>query len=294
MSTIGILRARGYGFGWQLLALITTGSQVFALYFFGEARTYVLLAAAVGVTAWVYAQRNPNLTKVQALALFLAVSIGSLTHYFFVLYLFGIAVVFFLARPQNQESKITRTHLHPWFLALSLTLIAIANFRTFTIGRSQTAELYDSFEYTRTEGGFFAVWADTHLQFLPLPKTLSVAVALGLLLLAISLLFIGIFRRDSRLKYGDFATATLYTSLLIVIPLIISALAVWADFQILNRQWVASILLFPTGVIWIAASLFGVFPSRARQPLVFVVVIFGVTCAGMFAWRIFGQLQPLL
>jgi hypothetical protein len=109
-----------------------------------------------------------------------------------------------------------------------------------------------AFQYTTPHGGFLRVWADTSFQFLPLPSVVAPLVVVGLVALGAISLFYD-FR--GRQLFRGFVEPVSFTLLLLGLSALIGAASLFGGYQILNRQWIASLLLMPTAFVWLAVAV---------------------------------------
>lgn len=242
---------------WQFLCLLILGGQVGLMYFAGEARSYMPLAAAV-VGALAYYSLSPsNRSSWPASAMgWTAVVLGVTMHPYFLMYWVAIIIFSFYTNPAVKLSRDI-TVLKEMFRFANPILVFTGSALGLTIGfftwlREQPQFNRDPFEGLRTRGGFWQVLAETHLQFVPGP-----APALAVLLAVLLASFLAIFWAnlfDKWLKMKQLLPPLALLILAIALSGALSAISLANSYWILPRQWVASLAIAPIACVWLAGT----------------------------------------
>jgi hypothetical protein len=142
----------------------------------------------------------------------------------------------------------------------------------------------------RTNGGFLQVLSDNHLQFLPLPQVASVLLVFAGLLAGF-VLFILSLRRYQALSMIVVPASFVYLSLALSAAISLGSLI--GGYEILNRQWLASLILVPVGAIWLVGNLVKLIDSKSLLLGRSVTAVVVIVLAAMSLYRLNGQSQAL-
>jgi hypothetical protein len=292
-----LIRFQRYSVTWQVLALLAVGASSFAMYYFGEAREYSVLAATVLFVVFYYSlPDNQKSRLVWKSLMWLAVVIGSANHFWFPVYLVGYAVLFALM-PDSRHSSISvrgwRERLDFKFILASTVLSVVVALAGWWGGAAGLGR--DPFEYTRPEGGFLIVWIDTHFQFLPIPgRSAPIALLLSFLLLTMLLMLFLIIRSPSLRAAGLSMFRPLSViGLALGISLFLSFLSYLTQNWILNRYWMGSLLLAPIGTVWFLAALHTYLKPRVKWAAYGLAAASFLVIGAMAAYRLYGQVGAL-
>ena len=269
-----VIRAAGFGFLWQMLVICALAAQSVLMYYSGEARPYMPLAASVMVvvlyyTTIYYEGASSNLLRTFTL---LAVITGSISHLYFFPYLVGLSLLFLGLQilssgwPRSFLGLIRQIHAPLLWTSMSLFVITQAR----SVLGSQSSG-YDP--YVWVEGnifGLFKTLADIHLQFLPLPALGSLAIIASLLFVGLILVVVPRYRKTGATLLPPVGLAILG----ILMSGIISLLSLVGHYEIIPRQWSASIAMMPLAFVWFLASVARDLSTRSRfalrNPIVFI------------------------
>jgi hypothetical protein len=180
---------------------------------------------------------------------------------------------------------------------LLVTVLVIA---VVTRGRhlgGATQENFDTFEFTRSEGGVLRVISDIAFQFLPIPQLVAVAISLMfcIFFLIVFLVLQGSSMRESmRAQWNSLASpVSLIVGSLFLIGVIATA-SYLNGYWIIQRQWLGSLVLIPVSFVWLLASFCAVlnFPLKALRYVVVVLFATGITSNAIY--RLDGQTSVLV
>lgn len=279
-----VLKIRGFGILWQLFAIVIMVFQSELMYFAGEARPYMPLAASV-VGTLVYslateAQRAKS--EIKILGIFSIIS-GSLLHPYFsiywaLLFAFGLWFRWFNNGHVFTQQAVIR-YVNLPLLSIGIAVYFVLAAQTWLTGSPKFD--HDPFHYLPWSD-FFHLFISKHTIFLGL--TQGGVIFLYACLIGLIILILIPHELRKWVRY------TLPPMILILIALAVSVLlclvSYYENYWILPRQWLASIGLVATGFVWLIAELSSavvqVVPKRTRQ---FIhLIIFFITFA--FCWQI--------
>jgi hypothetical protein len=227
--------------------------------------------------------------------IYVTVIIGSLNHAFFILYLLTIAMVFSLFnRDSNQQisflSNVWKV-VNGKVLLVAIFIVSLVNFPWIRRFGQNSPTGYDPFQYTRSEGGFASVWIDLHFQFVPFPSELALIAAAVVIVLSIGLL---IFYFRTKKDFLDVYWSSGFIVALLIIPLLLSVAAIVGGYQIIPRQWLASLALMPVAFVWLSASVYLMAVSRKRWIGYGFFAILLCSVLAMSAYRSQAQVNGLM
>jgi hypothetical protein len=277
VSSIVFLRVLNFSVLWQIVMVAALlGQDASLMYFVGEARPYMPLAAAsVGILAYYVARPVlPESRPVMALGIISAVT-GALMHPYFAVYWPAVCLVAYVHnRVSTRKSFSLRSLIafaNPALVVLGAGLYLLIAGPTWLRGRP--AFSFDPFEWMREP--FMAFTKFGHTQFLDGSYGLAVAftcvVVLGLVLLPQES------RQEARFLLAPF--------LLIVVAIALSMLVAWisymSNYWIVGRQWIASVALVALGTVWLWAE--------AGRIWARVSPVLGLAALGIAALIVSGQ-----
>ncbi len=243
-------RVRNFSYAWQYLILVVLAGQSFLMYFVGEARPYMFLAATA-VATLAYYQYSPasRQSLVPRLIGIFGVCVGALMHAYFPLML-ALILLFsiwtavragFVQR--NARSFFTFINL-PLLFAGSILFLAVG---AFTWLRGTPEFGYDPFASLGSPQR--AVQSLIRDHFSTIWDWSSTGIALVLVVVfSISLArFRGI---------GRLAAPLVLLLLAILSSLVVSLASYLRDYWIMERQWVAGIALGSVALVWFFAELY--------------------------------------
>ncbi len=248
-SAVLVLRFRGFGRPWQYLVMGLLACQAFLMYFVGEARPYLLLAAT-SVAALAYYQLDPARRRTW-IGWFLVVAgiwIGALNHPYFPLMLGVVLVVSMLTAWRSgwldKGWKSVVGFADPVAVLPAAGLYLVVGILTWLPSRPEFG--YDPYSNMGSrEVVIDAFWRD-HFGVLWAYRGWFLAfAALVVVVLALSR-FRGGLEVVAPLVLGVLALGTSF---------VVSAASYLSDYWILQRQWVAGIALFAVAVVWFIAQL---------------------------------------
>lgn len=280
------LRGRRVGW-WGLAALpVLLMGQETLMYYAGEARTYMPLAAAtVGVLAYYFIPLSERRRWGPRLLGWSAVIIGVLFHPYFALY--WPLILVFAITVKGKWSMAIR-FANPALVAVgTIVYFTVAAF-TWLRGTART-EALDPYIWL----GDSLAWAipSKLVQFVYVQRPL---IALTVLTVLLTLILVA---RGKGIRW----MATRWWPPLLLITLaflaswILAAISIVQGFWIIQRQWIASIALVSVGIIWFwSRALASVRVSSGKTPAVVVRFLVGTTITLSAISPAVDQLSSLL
>ena len=257
IAAIQFIRGQGLSYLWQLMVVFILFSQTTLMYFTGEARPYMPLAAAVAGTlayyAYPYSMRQSFLIMIMGI---ISVLWGVTMHPYFILY--WVVIYFFTSlvlvnRHQLQWSfSELLKQANPFLFIVGMAiyfLIAI-----FTWGPNVTKYNFNPFEFIYLANLPYEFF-DQHFKFL-----YGQFYLFGLLLIPLTFSLIPNKKRGLIISLIPPLT-------LIFVALFLSAFISYISYKqnywILLRQWIASIGLVSIGIVWLLGETFRIFQFRS-------------------------------
>ena len=277
LATVIFFHLKGFKAYWSLLALMALFCQDSLMYYAGEARPYMpLAAAAVGTLAYYSIPQAPR-RGCWAFSLGLASILwGSLMHPYFAIYWLALACFTYWETLGYSLGSMT---LGSFLRHCNPVLTAIGIITYFSIGlatwmRAGRVLDLDPFFWISKDGLYRTFFDASHFQifagYAAVAVVLFVATAIALAL--------------SRQWRRGFLSPLISPLALICLSLAISALLSFVSYRnhywILPRQWVASIALATIGLVWFLAAFSQIVGrwSGVLQVLVMLLLAIGVSC----------------
>lgn len=269
------LRIRGYGLTWQVLSIFIMFCQSELMYFSGEARPYMPLAAAsVGTLLYYLASPTQRSHAAVRFVGWISVLLGVLMHPYFSIYWLAITIFGLWVSWFNDGMRLTPSNIAKY---LNLPLCVVGTFIYLTLA-SQTwltgSPVFDRdpFQFMPQSDLFYLfVWH--HSTFLGPNRG-------GEKFLIVSLIMLVIFT-FLPMKFKNLVRPVIPPIILIYIALSLSALlsflSYYQNYWILTRQWVASIALVAVGSTWFIAVSTTIFvkvlPNKKNKLAHFLIFI---------------------
>lgn len=248
------VRLAGLRRTWRVVAILALAGQSFLMYYAGEARPYLPLAAGIMVVVAYYSSIYFNCSsRLITVSAWIVVLLGSISHLYFLPYLFAVALLFTALRlvvEDGQKSLQTmRKQIGAPMLVVSLVLFIAAQSRSVL---NNTVTGYDP--YVWVEGNFLGLLktlSDLHLQFLPLPSIVSLGLVLTIFVAAFA---VGANSRSrpSLIKYLPGLGLILMA---IGMSLAISISSIIGGYEIIPRQWSGSLAIVPVALTILIGTL---------------------------------------
>jgi MFS family permease len=287
------LRNQKLSFIWQLAALLALAAQSYAMYFVGEARPYIPLAATVLGTA-LYFSVQPNRRRIWPVAVtgWVCVIFGVLNHAYFVGYAIAFALFFYFAGIYTARQAPTWRELwrssSPVMVSVAIALAVLI--RVPSSLRVPRLEYEDQWVYMRANGGFLRVFSDNHLQFLPLPQNVAVLFVIGALGTVLALFILSLWRYR---ELASLVVPAAFVLLSLALSAGISLGSLIGGYEILNRQWIASLVLVPVGAMWVFGNAAILLKSVNEWLSTILTVVVVVVLTAMSFYRLTGQIDAL-
>lgn len=245
-------RARRVGFFGRIGFLIAISGQADLLYYMGEARPYMPLAAsAVGVLAYYsFPPEERRSWPVVALG-WTSVILGASMHpyfpvYWFVIFLFCYWMAWFDGRKVGTVADA--------LAFVNLPLSIVGTLLVFGIGAFTWLQGGPKFEFDPFQWLSLGLWTTftelSHFQFVPQDALVVIVPAV-----AIPLVYLITPRRLKPVLHGMVAPAILIL-LALALSVLVGATSYFRNYWILPRQWVASMALVPLGAVWLGYELY--------------------------------------
>jgi len=235
------LRGRGVGW-WGVSALpVLLMGQESLMYYAGEARTYMPLAAATtGILAYYFIPISQRSRWGPRLLGWSAVLIGVLFHPYFALY-WPLVLVFALT--VTKQWRITIRFTNPVLVAVGTAVFFLVAALTWLRGTAQT-ETLDPYRWLG-DSLFWAIPSKLG-QFIYVQRPLIVASAV--------IIVLAVFLAVRKTGFGS-VTAQWWPPLLLIAIAFVSSwilagISVMQGFWIIQRQWIASVALISIAIIW--------------------------------------------
>lgn len=272
-----------FGFWWTILLLVSLLGLPALMYYAGEARQYMPLAAAVAGMFACYLQPWEERGKSDRILGAVAIMVGVLFHSYFGLYWMVLALLTFLKRPAGVPVSARMwlhafiRHCEPWVaFPAAAVFFLLGRYSWLLSGRDVR---FDPFEYIpapRLLDHFFSLG---HFQFLG-------GWWFGgpcLVLLA------GVFLRRRRSGSVEAARQRAVTAIQLIttalaLSVVIACISYSCSYWILSRQWVASFGLVCFGFVWLMRECFVVISEERRK--------LGMALAAAFALLLFCSMIP--
>lgn len=273
---------RGRGVTWVgvwALPVLLVGQQTL-MYYVGEARTYMPLAAAVmGVLAYYFVPLKERRRFGPIVLGWSAVLVGVSFHPYFALY--WPAIVVFAALVQGQWRK-PLAFANPLLVVVgSATYFAIGSM-TWLRGNATTQDL-DPFFWLQDP-----LWrAITAQLFQGIYVERLLVVSFGILVVAVAMLSVRS-RRDVKITLHAWWPPVVLVAMAWALALAISLVSWQQQFWIIPRQWIASIALVAVGIVWFWSAAIRRVGEVAGRP---VAVTVTVAVGGLIAA---SAIQPAL
>jgi hypothetical protein len=254
---------------WTLLLLAAVFCQQNLMFYAGEARPYIMLAASVTGALAFYLTPFEQRTGCSRAFGGVALGMGVLFHPFFPVYWLAIAVYTRAIQPQPIAIRSLLPdfvrHCDAWLsIPAAVACLVLAK---YTWLKGAPVFNMDPFEWIRADGLFYTFTGIAHFQFLGKAYIAApIALALGLLAALVPSI-----RRSP--MFRRLAPPLVLLALALGLSLFLSAISYFRDYWILPRQWVASITLSCLATIWLAKEIA---TTLARYLKVLALPVIGV------------------
>lgn len=238
------IRGRGFGTFWQAFAIATVASQTTLMYYVGEARPYLPMAAAVTAVLAVFATpvqlQGHWMTRLLA---WFGIVVGAVIHPYWLPFA-GVIVVFVLWI-QAGEQRPLRVSLRelPHIRLLYLGCAFYVVMARLTWANGAVTPVFDPLQFVVSVENAARTLASTHLTaIVSISPFLAVVVVASLAAFAL--------RLEPRLRAPILLVAMGLTS-----SAALAGLSFFRSYWILQRQWVGGMALVALGLAWAAAEL---------------------------------------
>ena len=303
LAAVWFMRTRGLGRSWQLLVLLALAGQATLMYYIGEARPYLPMAAAsVAVLAFYSTPLSVRRRFwVAALGAF-GLLFGAAMHpYWLPFTLVIIAFVLWVGYRDGsiQTIRDTRSQLSLFLLVPSVVIYAALAFVTWL--SSPSTPTADPWEWMGSPEGGLRTLLSTHLDFMS--PTLSVLNPLTALVpfsidvtRLVSLVLVVALTLGAALIPTWRAALTPPLVLLwlaIVSSLALAALSLVNGYWILQRQWLAGIALIAVAFVWGLGELWKIRRHRNRWVVGPIVTLVWILITTQAAVTLFGAINRI-
>ena len=280
-ATVQIARHLRFNLAWTLLLLAGFFCQQNLMYFAGEARPYLPLAAAViGALAFylVPVEERSGSTR---LAGGIALWLGGLFHPYFPIYWLVLATYTYLL-PVKSDPRPARLAAFLRHCDMRLAVpaaIACISLAFFTWLKGSPHFQLEPFQWIKGDGLFKTFTRISHFQFLGEAYLIGpCALLIGLLTALITPL-----RRSA--IFRQLAPPLGLLALALGLSLLLSVISYYREYWVLPRQWVASLALCCLAVLWLAKEMATVLNQRIR--------LLGLPLLGLMAYILYQSVIPV-
>jgi hypothetical protein len=289
------MRVRQFSFAWQVLAVLAMGALSYVMYFAGEARPYMVLAASVAGVLVYYAGTNATGYPEPSVALqfvgFTSILCGILNHAYFGLYWICLATLAYLWQESQQGSKLSAKSL--WrFTGPRLILLGLVTWGALGLAtwmRPNPRGAVDPFEFQAREN-LVKIFVDAHFNFVwPFPF-----VAITFLATMATVVALLVIRQTRNPIIAPLWMPISLVGLAGALTFVLSLASYFSSYWILSRQWIASMALIPIAFVWFFAILSRQI-SQIGKPVLPVVVflVAAIPVALAFGERVNTQIKRL-
>ena len=262
VAAAAFLRAKGFGWRWQALVVLSLGANETLMFYTGEARPYMPLAGSAAVMLAFYALNTDERRKwwARALALF-GFLVGSVMHPYW-LVMWGLIAVFSLGVALAEKSELRSLRASWIFLAPQYVLPALILY--VVVGQLTWMRRVINFGWDNSIYNWGSLWnafLQNHFSFAPFiyptrggtgeldaGPIIPIATA-AMVILTVSWLLFDRYARSSRLLAP--------VALFIVgagSSLFFSYLSIRSQYIIFERQWVAGMAITAIASTWFFAE----------------------------------------
>ena len=285
-SAAAFMRLKGYRVGWQAVAIIVFGANASLMYYTGEARPYMPLAASCLATL-VYYQYPLDARHGWGARTFGVVGIlaGAVSHPYYAL--FGTLIAAFSLWERGYLSRARRDlrrmveFLNPWFVLPAIFLFIVVGALSWAKGRSDNP-LDPWFWFGSARSAIESV-ASAHLEHIQPLGLPSAAVGAGLALVILTLLW--------AVGRAVVLPPLMLIAVGLVSSVIILLLSVMGDYWVFLRQSVGGMAIVTLGWVWLLAAVWEA-PGARRWIRGFVIALVGLA-AVTGAVRVSEQLSRI-
>lgn len=250
-AAVTFMRVRGFGYVWQYLVLLSFAGHIALMFFTGEARPYMPLAAAsVSVLAY-YQYRIDSRRRPWPLILGISGVIGGALFHPYIIYMIALLLPFSIwmavrdGRITWEIKQVIRFMNLPLLITSGVLFLAIGQLtwmrRVLSFGYGPLDLMGNSWSYAIQRGvvNHFANQTTPWFWVAGLALITFIAIALSR------------FHVSSRI-----VPPLVLIAIGVLSSVAVSALSALRTYWILERQWVAGIALVAVGSVWFFAEVF--------------------------------------
>ena len=268
-AAVTFLRLRGFSYGWQYLVLLSFAGHTALMFFTGEARPYMPLAAAsVAVLAY-YQYGIDNRRRPWPLILGISGVIGGALFHPYIVYMIALLLPFSIWMAVR-DGRISWS-LKPVIRFMNLPLLITSGVLFLAIGQLTWMRRVLSFGYGPLDmmGNSWSATIRRGIVNHFANQTTPWFWVAGLALVTFIAIALTRFKVSSRI-----VPPLVLISIGVLSSVAVSALSALRTYWILERQWVAGIALVVVGSVWFFAELWSSSRVRHQQVLKIPVYIF--------------------
>lgn len=293
------IRAKGFDWRWQFVAVAALGANSTLMFFTGEARPYMPMAASAMAMLAFYALPLEDRRRwwSRTLAIF-GFIFGSMIHPYWILLWVLIAafslVVFLGAQKHSMHLKSVVAFLAPLYVVISLSLFAVIGSltwmrRVFAFG-GDTSTIYNwqaiSSHFLWDHFAFVPYYMPVRLSTGP-PEVSEWVMLLILSVVVLALIWQVISRRCRSLKL---LPPLLLLGLAVASSIIVTFQSYRLSYWIIERQWVAGMGLSTVAITWFFAEWWRNVANKGTL-LALPVIVYLVLLAVAFSVSLITQVQ---
>lgn len=260
-----MFRALGFGVGWQLIVVLALASTSSLMYYAGEARHYMPLAAFAVATFAFYVRRAVGQLNRTTWALgILGLIVGSVWHPYWIVFTIaavGFGYVAMRHEPVGGGREPLLRFATPALLVPAVVAYLAVGMFTWLKGAQPRGN--NPFEYLVSSGEVVREFISGHLRLTQGNEVVAVLVVLasvGGLVLA-------------RAQWRAIEPPVTLMAVGIASSVLFIAVSYVREHWILGRQWTAGIALFVIGLTWLMASFWRLASAKWSDRALDVVVL---------------------
>ena len=282
-STI-VLKLRGHNFKWQVFVIFILFCQFELLYFSGEARPYMPLAAAT-IGTLVYALANAQQRtrwSIRLIGMF-AVVWGTLIHPYFSLYWLVVFVFGFWMSCFNYERKFCLRDIISFFnfpLCIAGAVIYFGVAVKTWLHNSLTFDR-DPFLWMRRENLLWQ-FIEQHTPFVG-PYVRGEILLITVIIIPVLFIFLPM-RFKSVLR--PLVPPAVLILIAILMSVLLSLISYFQQYWILTRQWVGSFALLAVAFAWLCAESVKIIVNLSPRQLSRYAEVLGFSVIVLYCWQI--------
>jgi hypothetical protein len=287
-SAVTFIRVKGFAFGWQTLMLLALGGSSFLMYFTGEARSYMAMAAsAVAMLAFYsfgVSQRRAVTPQILAV---LGILLGSVMHPYWIIF-FGLVLLatYFFSLTQGFRGVSLGGFYRfssPAYGISGMVLYVVIGQLTWM--RRSIQWSFDPWEYSGgSAGAAFQGFLSNQFSAGSLSYFLTFFV---LVVVVISLIL------SRPIVFSGVRNATVLLGVALLSSAIVTGMSLYKGFWVYQRQWLGGLALGIVALVWLFAEANKATTSKGNLLRWVPTALFVLLISGGFLSAVINQVQAL-